>query len=276
MKNFFLLFLLFLGPAMCLQPEKVTWTALGDSITYLNDHPEETGNRITKGYMTRVTERLPRLHFINQGHNGWTVVRIAKEIEKLGLEKSDVYTVFLGTNDWWHAEPLGTMQDYMNQTGTGTVFGSYRIIMDKLRSLNNKATIVLITPMQRSDFVYINNPHNNAIGSYKEKAGQSLAQFADAVKAIGQQEHCKVVDLYSEKSLAVPHLVKFKRLKDPQTGAYKNYRYPDYVDIPFNPDTDEYPYPADAIDMTYDGLHPSDKGYEVITEKLVQVIMEIF
>ena len=45
--------------------KEITWTAIGDSITYLNDHPDETGNRITKGYMTRVIETLPHIHFIN-------------------------------------------------------------------------------------------------------------------------------------------------------------------------------------------------------------------
>ena len=49
--------------------KEITWTAIGDSITYLNDHPNETGNRISKGYMTMVTEALPNIHFINQGHN---------------------------------------------------------------------------------------------------------------------------------------------------------------------------------------------------------------
>jgi len=61
-------------------------------------------------------------------------------------------------------------------------------------------------------------------------------------------------------------------LKDPQTGSYKNYRYPDFIDIPFNPATDEYPYPVDAIDITYDGLHPSDKGYDIITKMLVKIM----
>ncbi len=35
--------------------KEVTWVAIGDSITYLNDHLDETGNRVTKGYLTRVT-----------------------------------------------------------------------------------------------------------------------------------------------------------------------------------------------------------------------------
>src|SRR3954452_12443123 len=82
-------------------PKESAWVAIGDSITYLNDHLNETGNRVTKGYLTRVTEQLPNIKYINEGHNGWSIVGIAREIENLGLQKSDIYTVFLGTNDWW-------------------------------------------------------------------------------------------------------------------------------------------------------------------------------
>ncbi len=34
--------------------KKITWVAIDVSITYLNEHTDETGNRVTKGYMTRV------------------------------------------------------------------------------------------------------------------------------------------------------------------------------------------------------------------------------
>jgi lysophospholipase L1-like esterase len=252
--------------------KEITWTAIGDSITYLNEHPNETGNRITKGYMTRVTEKLPHIHYINQGHNGWTSGRIADSIERLGLVRSDVYSVFLDTNDWWHSNSLGHFTDYKNNTGSHTLYGSFRIIINKLRSLNKDAKIILITPMQRSDFVYINNMKNNAYGSYKEKNGLSLEQFAAAIDSIGRYEHIKVVDLYHKKSMTVKDLVKYKYLKDPQTGVYKNYPFPDYIDIPFNPETDEYPYPVDAINITYDGLHPSDKGYAIITDMLIKIM----
>ncbi|HOY18008.1 MAG TPA: SGNH/GDSL hydrolase family protein [Haliscomenobacter sp.] len=253
-------------------PPKIVWVAIGDSITYLNDHPNETGNRITKGYMTRVVERLPQLEYVNKGYNGWTSGGIAEKIESLGLTKADVYTVFLGTNDWWQGRPLGNFSDYENNTGNATVHGSFRIIINKLRDLNKDAKIVLITPMQRVDFVYIANMKNNAHGSYKEKKGQWLAQFAAAINAIGKFEHLEVLDLYHTPQLKIEKLVKFKRLKDPQTGFYKNYKYPTFIDVPFDPVTDEYPYPLEAVDMTYDGLHPSDKGYEVIARKLVRVL----
>ena len=93
------------------------WVAIGDSITYLNDHPGETSNRVSKGYMTRVSEKLPHVHFLNQGHNGWTAIKIATEIEKLGIQKADVYSVFLGTNDWWGGKPVGTFGDYQTNKG---------------------------------------------------------------------------------------------------------------------------------------------------------------
>lgn len=251
----------------------LTWVAIGDSITYLNDHPRETGNRITKGYMTLVQEQVPGIQVINQGHNGWTAGRIADSINSLGLVKADLYTIFLGTNDWWRGRPLGSFADYKNNTGNTTVNGSFRIIIDKLKALNPDAQIVLLTPMPRVDFVYINNPQNNAWGSYRDKEGQQLEQFANAINAIGKTEGIKVVDLYHEKKLAHKNLVRYKRLKDPQTaGAYRNYAYPYFIGIPFNPETDAYPYPLDAVAMTYDGLHPSDKGYKVIAGKLLPLI----
>ena len=249
-----------------------TWVAIGDSITYLNDHVNETGNRVTKGYMTGVVEKLPNINFINQGHNGWTSSGIAKAIDSLGLVKADVYSVFLGTNDWWHATPVGSMQDYKSNTGLGTVYGSFRIIINKLHQLNATAKIILITPMQRVDFVYINNMKNNAWGSYKPKNGQELAEVVAAVDSIGKYEHAEVVDLFHKKGMGLANLVKYKRLKDPQTGMYKNYPYPASVSVPFNPDTDEYPYPAEAADITYDGLHPSDKGNAMIADLLVEIM----
>lgn len=251
------------------QEQRKSWVALGDSITYLNDHQNETGNRITKGYMSMVTEKLSEYEFVNKGYNGWTIINIAREIENLGLKKADLYTVFLGTNDWWGGNKLGTWEDYINATGTQTVMGAYRVITDKLKSLNPNAHVILITPMQRVDFVYIDNMNNNALGSYQAKDGQYLESFAEAIKKIATYEKFDVIDLYHNKKLSQSHLVKFKKLKDPQTGEYKNYRWPDYIGKPFNPEKDDYPYPVDAINMTYDGLHPSDKGYMVISNELI-------
>ena len=51
---FLLLAVLLLSSA---KQKPIVWVAIGDSITYLNDHTNETGDRLTKGYMTQVTEK---------------------------------------------------------------------------------------------------------------------------------------------------------------------------------------------------------------------------
>jgi lysophospholipase L1-like esterase len=125
------------------------------------------------------------------------------------------------------------------------------------------------------DFVYINDFKNNAYGSYRIKNGQNLEQFANAIVAIAKAESFKVVDLYHKNGIDHARLVKFKRLKDPKTGEYKNFKYPDFINIPFDPATDEYPYPEKSINVTYDGLHPSDKGYRLISTELFPIFKEI-
>ena len=124
--------------------------------------------------------------------------------------------------------------------------------------------------MQRGDFVYLANMKNNAFGSYKDKNGQFLEQFAHAIKAIGEFENIQVVDLYHNKKLSVKNAVKYKLLKNQETGLKKKFNYPAYTKIPFNPEKDAYPYPEDAIAMTYDGLHPSDKGNEIIANAIIK------
>jgi lysophospholipase L1-like esterase len=270
---------LFLLPGLVLllafSNKPLAWVAIGDSITYLNDHKDETGNRLTSGYLSDVTAKLSNVHYQNWGRNGWTTTRFADSIERLNIPVGDVYTVFLGTNDWWQGHRIGGWSDYEQATGDGTIYGCFHILIHKLHSLNPTAPVILITPMPRADFVYINGSTNNAYGSYKEKNGQTLEQIAEAIIDIGRHEHLQVIDLYHERSLAIPRLVHFKRLKDPQTGAYRDYTYPDYTGIPFDPARDEYPYPPEAVGMTYDGLHPSDKGCTVIAKKLVRILRKL-
>ena len=166
------------------------------------------------------------------------------------------------------------LEDYTTDKGNGTVYGSFRIIINKIRSLNPQAKILLITPMQRADFVYITNFKNNAYGSYKAKNGQYLEAFANAIDSIGGYENIPVVDLYHNTSLTVEHMVFFKRLKDSTSGKYVDYKYPQSTEIPFNAATDAYPYPKEAIDLTYDGLHPSDKGNDIIAKEIIEKFKE--
>ncbi|WP_179414559.1 SGNH/GDSL hydrolase family protein [Mucilaginibacter sp. E4BP6] len=254
------------------QHKTLTWMAIGSSSTYMNGKPELTKNRMTEGYMDRVVDKLPYIKYVNHGHSGWTTKSIADNIDKLGLEKADFYSVLLGSNDWWLALPLGTLNDYTNNTGNRTMYGAYKTIINKIRSLNSNAIIILITPSQRTDYVDVNNKASFIYGCYKPKDGHYLSEYADVVKSIAKAENFELVDVYYKSGITFKNAVKYRRLRDPKSGAYKNYKYPDYINIPYNPATDDYPYPVDAIGMTYDGLHPSNKGYAKIAKMLVKVM----
>jgi lysophospholipase L1-like esterase len=251
---------------------QIKWMAIGDSITYHNNHLESTKGILTKGYMDRVVEKLPYIKYKNHGHPGWTIQGIAENFDNLHTEKADVYSLFLGTNDWWVGLPIGNMDDYNNNTGAKTVYGAYRIVIDKIRQQNSDAQIILLTPLQRTDYIDINDVHSIIHGSYKtNKNGIMLAAYADAVRNIADTQKLELVDLYYKSGVTVKNAVKYKRLRD-TSGEYRNYKYPTYIGMPFNPNKDEYPYPADAVRWTYDGLHPSDKGHQKIADMLVKVI----
>ena len=72
------------------------WVAIGDSFTYLNDHLDETGYRVSRGYLSRIADRIPSLQLDNIGINGST---FADWIDQ-EIPAADLYTVLLGTNDW--------------------------------------------------------------------------------------------------------------------------------------------------------------------------------
>jgi len=273
MKKLIVLAALFIVLTSLKQKKELTWMAIGDSITYHNNHIGDTKGRVTKGYMDDVVEKLPYIHYANHGYPGWSVKGIADAFDKLGIVKADVYTVFLGTNDWWVNLPTGTFDDYKNNTGSATSYGAYRIIIDKIRALNSSAKIILITPLQRTDYVDANNQFSIIHGQYKpSNSGHMLSEYADVVKTIAKAENLELVDLYYKSGITMQNAVKYKRLKDPQTGEYKNYSYPEYIDKPFDPKTDEYPYPMDAMNFAYDGLHPTDKGHQKIADMLVKIM----
>ena len=108
--------------------KEIRWCAIGDSFTYLNDHLDETGYRVSKGYLTRILEKVPGLRLDNIGINGSTLLDWASQ----PIPEADLYTVLLGTNDWHHEVPAGSKADFRARTA-GTILGSLGILLDHIR-----------------------------------------------------------------------------------------------------------------------------------------------
>lgn len=250
--------------------EKKVWCAIGDSFTYLDSHLDETGYRLKKGYLTRTIEKLYYpVELVNLGINGSSTADWLDQ----SLVRADIYTVLLGTNDWFSAHtPLGTEKDYLAGK-EGCILGNLKILTDHIRSYNRKARIIVMNPVERGDFVYIGDPRNYAHGSYAPENGVMLAEIANAICKTVKGENIWTLDLHSRTGFTPENAVHFKRVK--KEGQIVELTYPEYVSIPFDPENDPYPYPEEAAYMTYDGLHPSDEGCKIIAELLADKMNKI-
>ena len=106
------------------QAVKGHWLSLGTSISWYNSN---VSSAFTKGYQTRVLEKLEFDQFTNNGANA-SCLSSAKNY----VIKADYYTIEHGINDWGNSIPVGTFEDYLNDTKNGTFAASYRELIDKI------------------------------------------------------------------------------------------------------------------------------------------------
>jgi len=169
------------------------WMSLGTSITWYNDN---VSSAFTKGYQTRVREVLPFKRFTNKGVNGGVLESAIGQVSH-----ADYYTIEHGINDWGHSTPVGTIDDYINNTQNGTFAANYRRLIDAIYKANPKAMIVLCTPRKGYGFgTYL--PAN----CDDPKEGIYLHQYADIIRQIAAYESLPVADFFSlcggQKNLA--------------------------------------------------------------------------
>lgn len=250
--------------------ENKIWCAIGDSFTYLDSHLDETGYRLKKGYLTRTMEKLRYpAELINIGINGSSTTDWLEQ----ELVCADVYTVLLGTNDWFSAHtPLGTKEEYCAGR-KGSILGNLRVLIEHIRILNKTAPIIVMNPVERGDFVYIADHTNHAHGSYAPENGLWLSEVAKAIYEVVSGDNIYTLDLHNKAGFTPENAVHFKRVR--KAGKIVDLPYPEYTAVPYHPQEDPYPYPEEAVNMTYDGLHPSDKGCEKIAELLAERLNEI-
>lgn len=103
--------------------------------------------------------------------------------------------------------------------------------------------------------------------------GQWLSDIAEGIYETCCEEGIPALNLHDLSGITPENVVRFKWVKT-QDG-YRKLPYPEYTKISVQFGEDEYPYPEEAADFTYDGLHPSDKGNEVIASLLAAKLEEL-
>lgn len=244
------------------------WCAIGDSFTYLNDHLDETGHFVTRGYLTRINDKLPALSLTNIGINGSTT----RDWLSVELPAADIYTILLGTNDWHQGIFIGTLKDFEKGT-PGTILGNLGNLYARIKALNPAAKVLFCTPVARTDFVYLFDYHNNAQGSYAHEHGQLLRDVAYAIVNACASQGIPCVNLYDKSGITPENAVHFKRVHTAEGDL--DLPFPDYLGVPYDPDEDPYPYPPESHALTYDGLHPTDEGNEILATLIADALKAI-
>ncbi|MBO4487551.1 MAG: SGNH/GDSL hydrolase family protein [Bacteroidaceae bacterium] len=169
------------------------WCSLGTSITWYNDN---VSSAFTKGYQTRVREVLPFKRFTNKGVNGGVLESAIGQVAH-----ADYYTIEHGINDWGHSTPVGTIDDYKNNTQNGTFAANYRLLIDAIYKANPKAMIVLCTPRKGYGFgTYLPAKCDDPLN------GIYLKDYAKLIRQIAAYESLPVADFFAlcgnQKNLA--------------------------------------------------------------------------
>lgn len=98
---------------------------------------------------------------------------------------ADYISIFMGTNDFGMSRPLGSASD---QPGTGTVYASLRKVLDIITTANPDVKIMLLTPLYRCD-------GSNSGFTSTNNANYTLADVTKAIRTVGEEYNCKVVDM---------------------------------------------------------------------------------
>ena len=165
---------------------KGRWCSLGTSISWLND--QTASYPITKGYQTRVMEKLAFANFTNKGVNGGNLSSAVSAVVF-----ADYYTIEHGINDWGHSIPVGTIEDYINNTKNGTFAATYRQVIDRIFTRNKKARVILCTPRKAYGYGDYLPAH-----WYDAKNGIYLQEYVDVIRQIAAYESFPVADFFAE------------------------------------------------------------------------------
>ncbi len=196
---------------------------IGDSIT------EGVGVSCTENiYMNVIGAREDLAAVRNYGISGTRIAPQSDDPNRSFVERfdkmdddADIIVVFGGTNDFGHGSALiGTPEDRTPET----FYGACHVLFEGLIKKYPLATIVVMTPVQRSwgaDLDRIDSRRANA----------TLLDFSNILKEVAMYYALPVLDLYAMSGI------------HPQIECNRENFCPD-------------------------GLHPNDKGHELIASRL--------
>lgn len=182
----------------------LTWVSVGDSITAGNNSDATYTSGVAQGYyQDHALPLMPKVvtHY-NRGYGGYTMAIPGAGDTYTGItsvdsqfETADIYTVFLGTNDFSRNVPVGS---YASSTGaTNDFYGGMKQLYVDLTGKNMNAIIIFVTPLKRTL-----GKNSTIAWDSANTAGFKLVDYVNAIKDFGSNYGCPVLDLFNESGIS--------------------------------------------------------------------------
>ena len=210
-------------------------TCIGDSIT--------AGSGTTKTYWSILDEILDPESMTGMGVAGSCVSATSDYMTSnsplisryTSIPASDIITIYMGTNDYGHETPMGTIND----TEDISFYGALNVIIPGIKNAHPDAQLVWITPTHRygfgtskilgTAFTYDYIPNGR---------GHSLGDYVSAIKDVCKKNSVPVIDLFDLSGM------------DPSLSEVRSAYMPD-------------------------GLHPNAAGHEKIAAIIAKSLKDI-
>lgn len=264
--------------------EALTWCALGDSLTAINGGEgngvaeiegldTQAAGYITKGYITALCDKLKLLHPLNCGRSSaTTLVGCTTET----IPQADIYSIMYGISDFTSEKlVIGTDTDFVTGMTKGTYTDlNYRqnigAIIYRIKNVNPNARIIVMFPTFKSSISI--NRINLDVSFYNDLHVSGKFTFSDLRDGI--QESCSKHNIpfinLLDDDYAPFFGLKWVRVKNGDSFKYVHIKdaskyFKDGQILDYEAITN------DCTWMTYDGLHPSNIGFQQYAEKMLPV-----
>ncbi|MDE6555418.1 MAG: SGNH/GDSL hydrolase family protein [Duncaniella sp.] len=228
MKKFLCIFLLLCISLPSIPQEMFAHPWAGKKVAFLGDSITDPRNKAaSKKYWAILAERLgltPWVYAVSGRE--WTDIprQVAQLYEQHG-DSVDAIIIFIGTNDYNNATPVGRWYDeQMEETLYGhryskrpelrmkrtpskdpdTFKGRINIALDSLKRVYPTKQIVLLTPIHRGGF-FANETNWQCSEDYQNRCGEYLQSYVDAVKEAGNTWAVPVIDINALSGLYPMH-----------------------------------------------------------------------
>lgn len=266
MKTRITLALLCLCIALPTVAQSVTYTHpwQGKKVAYFGDSITDPRNSASKDKYWSLLQKwlgiTPYVYAVS-GRMWNDIPRQATECLKQHGQNIDAIVIFMGTNDYNNAIPLGRWYDEKADTvvfghkfdkrpeirmrqftsmDPDTYRGRINIAMDTIRKMYPTKQIVVLTPIHRKNF-HRNQQNWQISEDYQNRVGTYLDEYVEATKEVGNRWAVTVIDMNALCGLF------------PMAENHGQYF--------FNPKTDR--------------LHPNDAGHERMAKVLMQQLITV-